>query len=88
MGLLDIDDHISKSTLLENGWSDGKKFTGRNDYYIKIEYTQKSGDLKLFCFSLVYFSESDKWKIGIVGADSLEVNTYADITTYIHSILK
>lgn len=52
MGLLYIDDHISESILLENGWENGLRL------------------------------------IGIVGKDSLEVNTYADITTYIHSCLK
>lgn len=88
MGLLDIDDRISESTLLENGWEDCKKVFGIDDLYIKVEYREKEGDLKLFCFTLTYSSESDKWCIEIVGADRLEVNTYADITTYIHSILK
>ena len=88
MGLLDIDDHISESILLENGWENGLKFIGRSDVYLKVACIEKDGKMKLFCFSLTYYSDSDKWSIGIAGADSLEVNTYADITTYIHFHLK
>lgn len=88
MGLLNIDDRISESTLLENGWENGLKFIGRSDVYLKIECVKSGGNIKLLCFTLSYCSESDKWRIGIVGANSLEVNTYADITTYIHSMLK
>ena len=83
MGLLNIDDHISESILLENGWENGLKFIGRSDVYLKIEGVKKGGNIKLLCFTLAYYSESDKWSIGIAGADSLEVNTYTDITTYI-----
>lgn len=83
MGLLDIDDHISESILLENGWKNGLKFVGRSDVYLKVACVEKGGNIKILCFTLSYCSESDKWRIGIVGANSLEVNTYTDITTYI-----
>lgn len=88
MGLLDIDDHISESILLENGWERGLELIGGSSVYLKIVCE----NMTLFCFSLAYFFESDKWGIRIADADSLEVNTYADITTYIqhhiHSRLK